>query len=147
MHGLEIFQLDDCEELRVLGEGGQAIVKQMRHPRLGTFACKIWNAAGAGRADREVTFQLQLRHPNIIRFFAFCPPSAPGQPSAVAMGYMRRESIDRCVGHLNLAEKCAAIASIISELTFIHENGFVHADVKPSNVIVGTPVSCSYRRF
>jgi serine/threonine protein kinase len=139
MHGLEIFDHTTCEELQILGRGGQAIVKQMRHERIGVFACKIWIAEGQDEGSREVGIQLLLQHPNIIRILAFSPPRGPGSPCAYAMEYLRRGGLDSCISVLSIEEKLAVIIIITGAMKFIHDSGFVHADLEPSNVGIDTP--------
>jgi hypothetical protein len=97
MLALDSCQIGEGLEIALLGEGGQAVVKMMSHPLIGTIACKIWLGRGVRSADKEAKVQLQLRHRNIVAILAHCAPSAPGQACGLAMEYLRLGNMEKCV--------------------------------------------------
>ncbi len=91
------------------------------------------------RFEREAEKMTALRHPNLVRFL--------GHGRRGALPYTVMEYLDgltlggllaREGGALPLAEVLALVRPLSAGLTFLHEHGLVHRDVKPQNVIVGS---------
>jgi len=91
---------------------------------------------GGERFTREIRITAQLQHPNILPVFDsgeidgeafFVMPFADGETLAQRI---RRE------GPLPVEEALAIGAEVADALAYAHERGFVHRDVKPSNIML-----------
>lgn len=85
---------------------------------------------------REAEDVSALRHPHILSIIAF--GSQEGLPYIV-MPYMPGGTLREYVsqrGSLSLAEVQRFLEQIASALDFAHQQGFVHCDVKPANVLL-----------
>jgi len=140
-------RLGAYEVLELLGRGGMAEVYKGRHPRLDrTVAIKILPSSLATQADfrqrfeREAQSVAALRHPNIVQMFDF------GDVEGVY--YMVMEYIEgtdlashmRESGPLGLARARSILQDLASALDYAHAQGLVHRDVKPSNVMLQSPL-------
>jgi hypothetical protein len=90
------------------------------------------------RFQREMRAVGNLRHPNIVE--------APDAGEADGMPYLVMEYVDGCdlgklvgrMGPLPVAEACDVIRQAALGLEHAHEQGRVHRDVKPSNLMLST---------
>jgi tRNA A-37 threonylcarbamoyl transferase component Bud32 len=129
--------------LEPVGRGGMAEVYKGYHPTLHrTVAIKVLLADRASRPDFRTRFEREaqavavLRHPNIVEIFD-C-----GQIEGTY--YMVMEYIDgislsehiRRNDALPLDETLTIIRGVAGALDYAHEQGLVHRDVKPSNVML-----------
>jgi hypothetical protein len=130
----------------VLGHGAMATVFRARDGQLGrTVAIKVMNLAIAARSDagerfrREAQAVAALRHPGIVEVHDFAAASETEPAYIVAElieGPTLRSFLDGRRGRL-LPEGAVLIAAQIAEaLAVAHENGIVHRDVKPDNVML-----------
>src|SRR5262249_19557722 len=99
-------------------------------------------AAGSGSEQWLQRFRREARaagrrfHPNIVAILDFGEDD--GMPF-LAMEYIDGRSLDAILktsGPLDPARSVAIITQVLSALGFAHENGIVHRDVKPSNIMV-----------
>jgi serine/threonine-protein kinase len=132
------------EIVRKIGESGQGIVYLARpHAGGDPVAIKVIvpRSAMSERAidvfKREMEVHGKLRHPNIVRFIA--------QDFAGGQFFFVMEYVDgpdlrvyqaRAGGRLAPREAVALMAQVFDALEYAHAQGFVHRDVKPSNVLV-----------
>src|SRR4030042_4397056 len=127
--------------LEAVGQGGMATVyraQDMRDRRL--VAIKVLSAYIAvdpkfrGRFDREVELLRRLDHPHIVPILDF--GQADGN-HCIAMPYLSGGTVhDRLrMGPLLPLEGGRIVEQISSALDFAHQQGIVHRDVKPSNIL------------
>jgi eukaryotic-like serine/threonine-protein kinase len=88
------------------------------------------------RFRREARAAGRRFHPNIIAVLDFGDDN--GIPF-LAMEYVDGQGLDAVIkasGRLDPTRSVPIITQVLSALGFIHKNGIVHRDVKPSNIIV-----------
>ncbi len=148
-------QSDDCavgqiigDNWRIegrLGQGGMGIVYLAHDLALGRkVAIKVLadhltdDPAGVARFEREAQLTAQLEHPNIVTIYNV--GRASGRPFIVMKlleGMSLRKYLGSLPGPMSLNEVLEISRQICAGLDFIHRKGFVHRDVKPSNIFLG----------
>ena len=136
-------ELADYELDRVLGRGGMSVVFSARHKHLGREAAlKVLlpaaeqHTVSRERFTREMRAVGALDHPAIVR------ATDAGQWNDTL--YLVMEQIDgvdlnrvsRAEGPLRVADACAIVAEVAGGLAYAHQQGVVHRDVKPSNLML-----------
>ncbi len=130
------------EILREVARGGMGIVYEARQTSLNRpVALKvILHGALASDADRhrfsaEAAAAAKLKHPNIVVIHEVGEHA--GQPF-FSMEYVGGENLSRILRRAPLPPKQAAnyAGEVARALQFAHDNGVLHRDVKPSNVLV-----------
>ncbi|MDO9454990.1 serine/threonine-protein kinase [Nocardioides sp.] len=139
-------QLDGYTDLVEIGRGGDSVVYRARELALGReVAIKVLSLDTANDPARsarfareiEITVQLGRQHPNIVTVLA-TGTTASGRP-AVVMDFFEGGTLhDRLKAYGPLpAEEVGRIGEVLADaLSFAHERGVLHRDVKPQNVLV-----------
>ncbi len=135
-------QIGPYEIRGVLGEGGMATVYRAYQPSLAReVAIKVMSSrftddeTFVARFRREALAISRLKHPNILSIYD------SGQEGATP--YIVTELLDgktlreRMGQPIELKAAANYLRQLASALDYAHENGIIHRDVKPSNVLMG----------
>jgi hypothetical protein len=136
--------LNDRYEIeRTLGEGGMARVYRGTDRVLGrTVAIKVLSGKYAGdksfvtRFRREAQAAAGLNHPHVVSVF---DTGDDGARHYIVMEYVEGETLGNLLrreGHLPPERAGAITADVATALETAHEQGLVHRDVKPGNVML-----------
>jgi eukaryotic-like serine/threonine-protein kinase len=140
------------EEL--LGQGGMSAVYRAQDPNLRrVVAVKLIhghlsdNPDFIRRFEEEATAVAQLRHNNIIQVYDF---NHDGSTFYIVFEYIPGETLQQRLHHLSqqnhrlpIDEAIRITATIADALDFAHQQGLIHRDVKPANVMInmrGEPI-------
>ncbi len=136
-------ELDGFTDLEEVGRGGDSVVYRATQTSLNRdVAIKVLLVDDESRIARfrreiEITVGLGRAHPNIVTVLA-TGITGSGRP-AIVMDYFEGGTLhDRLKQHGPLpAEEVARIGAVLADaLSFAHERGVLHRDVKPQNVLV-----------
>ena len=106
-------------------------------------------AATLGEALREARTSSMLAHPNIVTVYDF---EVEGSFAYLVMEYVDGMTLDELLkrvegGILTHDEAACLVQSVASALGYAHENGVLHMDIKPTNIIIdrtGTVKLCDF---
>jgi len=88
---------------------------------------------------REVRMLREITHPKIVRFFdAFEDEQRSYVVMELCAGGDLFEYIDSRGGVLPEAEVMIIMRQLLSAVSYLHEHGIAHCDIKPSNVMFGS---------
>ena len=131
------------EILRELGRGAMGVVFKARDPLIGRLvALKTIALAASESADLRDRFSREaqaaggLQHPNIVTIYEMGEEA--GVPF-IAMEYLEGESLDAVLAkdkQIPPAQKLGYLIQICRALSYAHQHGIVHRDIKPGNVVV-----------
>ncbi|WP_141104146.1 serine/threonine-protein kinase, partial [Noviherbaspirillum denitrificans] len=140
------FVLEEC-----IGFGGMGTVykaldmrKLEASDRNPYIAIKVLNVQFRGHPKSLIALQREakkaqaLAHPNIVRVYDF---DRDGAMVYLTMEYLTGGPLSRMLrapgfGGVPYAEAMHVIAGIAKALSYAHERGFVHCDLKPANVFI-----------
>lgn len=125
------------------GRGGMATVykawdaKEGRHVAVKVLHPELTvDVQFVKRFQREATAASTLKHPNIVTVYDV------GEEDGlyyIVMEYLQGQPLSRMIqerGHLAFSEAVGILSQVASALDHAHGRGFIHRDVKPSNIIV-----------
>jgi len=130
------------ELLSLLGEGGMATVYRCRDLDTGAIrAIKIMDEKLAHktevlrRFEQEAASMDRLDHPNILPLHDVC---FEGNERFIVMDFVDGESLDEKLSRAPLSPKEAlnVLIPVLDALASAHENGIVHRDIKPHNILI-----------
>ncbi len=137
------FMLGKYKLLRLLGAGGMSSVYLAEHATLHSRAAikvlpvkRVDQTSYLARFEREAQQSARLSHPNIVRTFDL---DTSGTIHFIAMEYVDGVDLHAKVkesGPLEIREAVDYIRQAALGLHHAHEEGLVHRDVKPANLIL-----------
>lgn len=139
--------LDHYQIERLLGQGGMGAVYQAMDTRLERqVALKIMHANLAAQPEFQSRFLTEARasarldHPNIVRVLSF---DLIGGQLFLVMELVRGGSLRHYMKrlyaekkYLQLAETLELMRQLTNALHYAHQQGMVHRDIKPDNVLL-----------
>src|SRR5262249_9900639 len=161
----ERFEADDLDQLRrdltlnrfllldKLGQGGQGQVyrgRQLNPSRFVAVKTLIRDTDGRRRRfEQEARVMMKIQHPAVARFYLYeRVRDAGGEPTneyLIAMEFVNGTDLFRLI---RLGRKNKPVPwpfavhwalELLGGLAVIHQNGFIHRDVKPENVMIVGP--------
>jgi tRNA A-37 threonylcarbamoyl transferase component Bud32 len=129
--------------LEPLGTGGMGAVYKAQHQRMDRIvAVKIIHprivhgVQAAERFQREVKAAAKLHHPNVVTAY---DADQVGDTHFLVMEHVSGVSLARYLateGRLSVAQACDCVRQAALGLQHAHENGMVHRDIKPGNLML-----------
>jgi serine/threonine-protein kinase len=129
--------------LEKLGEGGMGAAFKAEHRLMGrTVVLKVVNrdlvkeATAVARFQQEMRFAAQLAHPNIVIAY---DAEQVGDCHLLVMEYIEGVNLARLIelrGPLPVQTACDLLRQTALGLQNAHEQGMIHRDVKPHNLMV-----------
>jgi|SRR6516225_2636151 len=126
-----------------LGRGAMGVVFKARDPLIGRLVALKTLALAASQSEdlrqrfyREAQAAGGLQHPNIVTVYEMGEQN--GVPFIV-MEYLEGESLDAVLSRstqIPLAQKLGYLVQVCRALSYAHQHGIVHRDIKPGNIVV-----------
>ena len=130
--------------VRTLGEGGAGVVYEARHLKLGhgvaikvLFGHLARSRSIRGRFIEEAQIQAQIRHLNLVTVTDILD----GEQGTVAivLELIKGPSLDGYIRENHPVDQEQAVAimrGVAAGLGFAHDQGVIHRDIKPDNVLI-----------
>jgi calcium-dependent protein kinase len=124
----------DVQRNRVLGEGASGAVFKAVHRRTGEN-CAVKVLGHSKGATNEVNVSLRVSHPNIARVFNVYE-NADGLTMVMEMGE-GGDLFERLAeeGPFTEAKAARVLHQILLAVEYLHEQGYVHTDLKLENIL------------
>ncbi|WP_286765145.1 MULTISPECIES: serine/threonine-protein kinase [Rhodopirellula] len=133
------------EVLQAIGQGGMGSVYKARHRLMDRMVAikvikpeLIRNAKAIQRFQREVKAAARLAHPNIVAAF---DAEQVGELHLLVMEHVDGIDLAELVKHrgrLSVPVACEYVVQVAAGLQHAFENGMVHRDIKPPNLMMST---------
>jgi eukaryotic-like serine/threonine-protein kinase len=143
----QINGLREHDLVRLLGEGGMGKVFLARHKRTGEMVVVktihehlLAEAQTRQRFQQEIDLMRRFRHPNAVAFLHASPPQV--EPPFLIMEYVRGITLDALAqqyGRLQPLRVGRLLAPLCLFLQAAHDNGLLHRDLTPANVMIAEP--------
>src|SRR4051794_18385145 len=126
-----------------IGRGGMGVVYRARDTAIGRFvALKVLRAELADESARrrfvqEMRLTARVEHDHLVRLYATSGPSE--RTPYLVLEYVAGPTLAARVRErprMDRREVASLVAQVADGLSAIHEAGFIHRDVKPSNVLI-----------
>jgi serine/threonine protein kinase/TPR repeat protein len=134
-------QVGPYQVFEEIARGGQGVVLKARHASRGTVvALKLQLNADPqhhARFQREAETLARLSHPNLLAVDGF--GQLPNGTPFLAMEFVRGRDLSDMVrthGRLGVEDLAEVLLPLADVLHYCHEQGVVHRDVKPQNVML-----------
>jgi serine/threonine-protein kinase len=136
---------------RVLGAGGMAIVflardhKHQRPVAIKVLKPEVAASIGSDRFLREIQIAAQLQHPHILPLYD--SGSADGLIYYV-MPFVDGESLQERIardGPLPVRDALSIATEVASALAHAHQQGVIHRDIKPGNILLSGLAPCGWQ--
>ena len=91
------------------------------------------------RFEREVGLAASLRHPNIVTVY---DSGLTSGRYFFAMEYIHGKALDQFLksAEITVADKLRLFATICSAVSYAHQKGVIHRDLKPGNILIDAAV-------
>jgi eukaryotic-like serine/threonine-protein kinase len=139
------FFLGKYRMLRLIGSGGMSTVYLAEHKLMHRQRAikvlprkRVDDSSYLARFHLEAQATAQLDHPNIVRCYDV---DNDGDTHYIVMEFIEGKDLNTIVkqeGPLPLELACNYIAQAAEGLYHAHQNGLIHRDVKPANLLVDT---------
>ncbi len=122
---------------KLIGVGGFADVWKATDNKTKTIvALKIYtnlDEDGINGLSEEYTRMQGLNHTNILKAEHF---DSWGNIPYLVMKFCDGGSLDKKIGKMTTEELTDAVVQITNGLKYLHQNGIVHQDIKPANILI-----------
>ncbi len=138
-----IRSIGEYEIVRPLGSGGMGRVFLARHTKLGREVAlkviadhRLSDSSVLKRFEQEMQAIGRLSHPNIVTAHDAREIDSTAVLVTEYIDGLDLGQIVRRVGPLSVADACQATKQVAVALQYTGDQGFVHRDIKPQNVMV-----------
>jgi serine/threonine protein kinase len=144
--------LSDYERIRRLGKGAFGVVYSAREKRTQLIVavkerdCDVQDETMKKLFEREVQILGSVRHPALLSLHG-CTPFVehPDHMPAILTPFMANGSLEDIMkkersgnapAEWTMTRKLIVLLGIASGMMFMHENRYIHRDLKPGNVLI-----------